>query len=156
MSEISFVGGSDADRQSVAAQHRAYLEVNAMFDWEGLQPIWSGAADATFFNMNGHTYDGRAHWTKLWQYYKQHMQTGEWVPYDMKGSISGDLAVVWCHRKTRLIWKDDESRPVGQHHVDKPQFTSRSTMVFRREDGAWRVVHVHFSEASTDPRPGGI
>jgi hypothetical protein len=29
-------------------------------------------------------------------------------------------------------------------------------MVFARENGDWRVVHTHFSEASTDPRPGGI
>ena len=25
---------------------------------------------------------------------------------------------------------------------------SRSTMVFHKENGEWRVVHVHFSEAS--------
>jgi hypothetical protein len=29
-------------------------------------------------------------------------------------------------------------------------------MVFRKEDEDWRVVHVHFSEAATTPRPGGI
>ena len=25
-----------------------------------------------FFNMNGHTYVGLEHWTRLWQYYAQH------------------------------------------------------------------------------------
>ena len=156
MSEIAFVGGSARDREAVAAQHRAYLTVNSVFDWEGLQPIWSGAPDATFFNMNGHVYQGREHWTRLWQYYKEHMQTGEWVPFDMRGTISGDLAVVWCLRKTRIIWSGSAPRPDERAHKDKPEFISRSTMVFRREDGAWRVVHVHFSEISTDPRPGGI
>jgi ketosteroid isomerase-like protein len=39
---------------------------------------------------------------------------------------------------------------------DGSDFMSRSTMVFRKEDGDWRVVHVHFSEASTAPRPGGV
>jgi hypothetical protein len=29
-------------------------------------------------------------------------------------------------------------------------------MVFRKEDGDWRVVHAHFSEASSTPRPGGV
>jgi hypothetical protein len=29
-------------------------------------------------------------------------------------------------------------------------------MVFHREDGDWRVVHAHFSEADSGPRPGGI
>jgi ketosteroid isomerase-like protein len=29
-------------------------------------------------------------------------------------------------------------------------------MVFRKEAGEWRVVHAHFSEASSGPRPGGV
>jgi hypothetical protein len=29
-------------------------------------------------------------------------------------------------------------------------------MVFRKENGEWRVVHAHFSEASAAARPGGI
>jgi len=161
MAEIAFVGGSEADRKRIAEQHHNYLTVNASFDWQGLQPIWSGAPDATFYNMNGHVYQGREHWTRLWQYYKTQMQTGEWVPFDMHGTISGDLAVVWCLRKTRIIWSGNDPRPDERAHKDKPEFTSRSTMVFRREAGAdgkpdWRVVHVHFSEHSTDPRPGGI
>jgi hypothetical protein len=28
--------------------------------------------------------------------------------------------------------------------------------VFRNEDGEWRVVHAHFSPASSAPRPGGV
>jgi ketosteroid isomerase-like protein len=40
--------------------------------------------------------------------------------------------------------------------MDDKEFTSRSTMIFRRENGEWRVVHVHFSEGSVEPRPGGI
>jgi hypothetical protein len=29
-------------------------------------------------------------------------------------------------------------------------------MVFRKEADVWRVVHAHFSEASSGPRPGGV
>jgi hypothetical protein len=29
-------------------------------------------------------------------------------------------------------------------------------MVFRKEEGDWHVVHVHFSPASEAPRPGGV
>ena len=36
------------------------------------------------------------------------------------------------------------------------EFITRSTMVFRKEAGEWRVVHVHFSEASSGERPGGV
>ena len=49
--------------------------------------------------------------------------------------------------------KEDQFRDAwrrGTEHI------TRSTMVFRKEDGDWRVVHVHFSEAATTPRPGGV
>jgi len=155
MSEIEWLGGADSDRKEITEQHRTYLKANAAFDWEALKGVWSGAEQATFFNMNGHTYNGRDHWIRLWQWYKNHLKTGEWHPYDMRGCISGDLATVWCHRKTRLNWVGSEPKP-NRKHMDDKDFTSRSTMVFRREDGKWRVVHVHFSEASVEPRPGGI
>jgi hypothetical protein len=29
-------------------------------------------------------------------------------------------------------------------------------MVFRKEDGQWRVVHAHFSPVDPGPRPGGV
>jgi len=61
------VGGSEADRSRVLERVHEYLEANASFDWGQLQEIWSGAPEAVFFNLNGHTYKGREHWTRLWQ-----------------------------------------------------------------------------------------
>ena len=156
MSEMKLIGGSESDRKRVLEQQRAYLDANSKFDWEALRDkIWSDAPEATFFNLNGHTYNGRDHWIELWQYYKQHMATGEWVPYDIGGAIGSDVAVVWCHRKTKLRWIGSDPRPGDKRHEDK-DFVSRSTMVFRKQNGGWRVVHVHFSEASSEQRPGGI
>jgi hypothetical protein len=62
--------------------------------------------------------------------------------------------VIWCHRHTRSDWVGEEP-PVGPRRYGNEHIT-RSTMVFRKEDGDWRVVHVHFSEAASTPRPGGI
>lgn len=156
MSETKLIGGTESDRKSVLEQQRAYLDANSKFDWEALRDkIWSDAPEATFFNLNGHTYNGRDHWIELWQYYKQHMATGEWVPYDIGGAIGSDVAVLWCHRKTKLRWIGSDPRPGDKRHEDK-DFVSRSTMVFRKQNGGWRVVHVHFSEASSEQRPGGI
>lgn len=156
MSETKLIGGTESDRKSVLEQQQAYLDANSKFDWEALRDkIWSDAPEATFFNLNGHTYNGRDHWIELWQYYKQHMATGEWVPYDIGGAIGSDVAVLWCHRKTKLRWIGSDPRPGDKRHEDK-DFVSRSTMVFRKQNGGWRVVHVHFSEASSEQRPGGI
>ena len=63
-----------------------------------LQP---GARRRRYFNLNGHTYDGREHWTRLWKFYGRNVQSTYWTPFDIGGVVTGDIAVVWCHRKTR-------------------------------------------------------
>lgn len=92
------VGGSAADRSRVLERVHEYLEANASFDWGQLQEIWSGAPEAVFFNLNGHTYKGREHWTRLWQFYQPNVRSGYWTPFDLGGVVSNDLAVVWCER----------------------------------------------------------
>lgn len=154
MDESQLVGGSPADRGRLLERLHEYLDANARFDWETLQDLWSGAPEGVFFNLNGHTYKGREHWTRLWQFYQQNVASSYWTPFDIGGVVSGDLAVVWCHRHTKSDWVGSEPPPAprryGAEHI------TRSTMVFHKEDGDWRVVHVHFSEAATTPRPGGV
>jgi len=152
--EIVFDGGSEAERKRVLELQQAYLDANAAFDWPALQKIWSHDPSNVFFNMNGHTYVGLAHWTALWKYYRERIETGYWEPYEIKLTIRGDMALVTCHRKTQRRWKGSASeRP--PEHVDK-SFISRATMVMLRQDGDWKTVHVHFSEASPSTRPGGV
>lgn len=153
--EIKWTGGSDEDRRKVAEQHFNYLDANAVFDWQRLPDIFSGSDNATYFNLNGHTYNGRGPWTKLWQYYKTRIKAGFWTPYDLTGFISGDLATVWCHRTTKTEWIGSESDLDANRKAD--DFVTRSTMVFVREGETWRVMHVHFSDSKYgQPRPGGI
>ena len=69
MDDAKLVGGSDADRKEILRLHEKYIDVNTRFDWEGLMPIYSPSPEATYFNLNGHTYQGRDHWIRLWKYY---------------------------------------------------------------------------------------
>src|SRR5689334_3132713 len=85
------VGGTPADRQRVLERMHDYLDVNARFDWKKLQEIWSAAPEAVFFNLNGHTYKGREHWTRLWQFYENRVRSSYWTPSDVDGVLSGDL-----------------------------------------------------------------
>jgi ketosteroid isomerase-like protein len=154
MNDARLVGGTEADRQRLLQRLDEYLDANARFDWEKLQDIWSGAPEALFFNLNGHTYRGREHWTRLWQYYRENVRSGYWTPSDIGGVVSSDLAVVWCHRRTQSEWVG--AGPAQRSRRYGAEFVSRSTMVFRKEAGDWRVVHVHFSRASDEERPGGV
>jgi ketosteroid isomerase-like protein len=155
MQDANLVGGSREDRERILTLHESYIDANARFDWVKLQPIFSAAPEALFFNLNGHTYNGREHWTQLWRFYGQNVRSSYWTPYDIGGVVSDNTAVVWCHRKTRRNWTGQDAPPKDIHY-DGSEFITRSTMVFRKEDGEWRVVHAHFSEASAGARPGGV
>jgi hypothetical protein len=148
------VGGSEADRRRVLERLNEYLDINGRFDWRKLPGLWSAAPEAVFFNLNGHTYKGIEHWTRLWQFYEPNVKSSYWTPFDIGGTVSDGLAVVWCERHTQSDWVGSEPPPQGRMYGG--EFISRATMVFRKEDGDWRVVHVHFSPASTAPRPGGV
>jgi ketosteroid isomerase-like protein len=145
--QVRFDGGSEADLARILEAHEAYLTANASYDWEALRPIWSADPGNVFFNMNGHTYVGLEHWTRLWRYYREHKESGWWEPFDVKVIVRGDMAVVTCHRKTSTRWKDGS---------EDRSFVSRSTMVLVREHGDWKTVHAHFSEGRDGPRPGGV
>jgi len=155
MPESGLMGGTQRDREQLLKLHDDYIDANARFDREKLHPIWSKAPEAVFFNLNGHTYRGRDHWLRLWEFYGKNVQSSHWTPFDLGGVVSGDMAVIWCHRRTRRHWTGKEPPP-ERIHYDGEEFITRSTMVFRKEDGEWRVVHAHFSPSSSAPRPGGV
>jgi len=153
--DIVFDGGSEADRREIMSALDAYLSANAAYDWQRLAQIWSHDPTNVFFNMNGHTYVGLAHWTRLWKYYRERVDTGWWEPYDIKVLVRTDMALVTCHRRPARRWKGPESARLT-YDADRPSFISRSTMVMVKEPGGWKTVHAHFSQASREPRPGDI
>ena len=101
MAELT--GGSEADRNEILRLHEKYIDVNTRFDWENLQPIFSPSPDAIYFNLNGHTYNGAAHWSRLWDFYGKNVKGSYWTPYDIGGEINGDMAVIWCHPAASVL-----------------------------------------------------
>src|SRR5438045_3784206 len=53
--EAKLIGGSPQDRRRLLERLHEYLDINARFDWEPLQDLWSGMPETVFFNLNGHT-----------------------------------------------------------------------------------------------------
>ncbi|HVI62633.1 MAG TPA: hypothetical protein VM910_08620, partial [Bradyrhizobium sp.] len=88
MPEPNLVGGSERDREQILQLHADYIDANARFDWGKLEPTWSAAPEAVFFNLNGHTYKGREHWVRLWKFYGQNVQSSYWTPFDLGGVVS--------------------------------------------------------------------
>jgi ketosteroid isomerase-like protein len=153
--DIVFDGGSEDDRREIVGALEAYLAANAAYDWRKLAEIWSDDPTNVFFNMNGHTYVGLAHWTRLWQYYRERVDTGWWEPYDVKVLVRTDMALITCHRRTARRWKGPEAERLS-YDADRPSFVSRSTMVMVKDAGGWKTIHVHFSPGDPGPRPGDV
>src|SRR5258708_18833588 len=101
MTEPNLVGGSAEDRAEILKLQADYIDVNTRFDWENLQSLFSPAPEATFFNLNGHTYRGREHWTRLWKFYGQQVQSTYWTPYDIGGVGGRELALVRGHPRNK-------------------------------------------------------
>ena len=154
MKPVVFDGGSEEERRRVLEVHDAYLDANATFDVGALARIWDDDPTDVFFNLNGHTYVGREQWFRLWDYYRDRLRTGRWEPDDVKVLIRGDLAVLTSHRLSPIKWIGSEPPPATFR--DRPERRSRATMVMERRAGGWKITHVHFSEATQEPRPGGI
>ncbi len=51
--EAKLIGGSPQDRRRLLERLHEYLDINARFDWEPLQDLWSGMPETVFFNLNG-------------------------------------------------------------------------------------------------------
>src|SRR5260370_1384963 len=113
MPEANLVGGSERDREQILQLHADYIDANARFDWRKLEPIWSPAPEAVFFNLNGHTYKGREHWVRLWKFYGQNLQSSYWTPVDLGGVLSDAIARAWCHRRTKRHWTGAATRRIG-------------------------------------------
>ena len=118
-------GGSATDRSRILEVHQAYLDANSTFDWKALRPIWSDDPTNVFFNMNGHTYVGLEHWTRLWQFYQKNVTSAYWTPFDIGGVVSDDLAVLWCYRHTKSDWVGSEPPP--RNRSSRPPWMSCST-----------------------------
>jgi hypothetical protein len=155
MSEPKLIGGSENDRKQLLQLLEEYIQANEKIEWDMLKHIWSELPEATFFNLNGHTYNGPEHWSRLWAYYKQNVKGTYWTPFDIGGEITEQMAVIWCHRNSHREWIGDH-KPPREIHYKGEKFVSRSTMVFHKENGRWRVIHAHFSVGDSGPRPGGV
>src|SRR5262249_56303290 len=81
-------GGSKGDGEKTLKLTADYIDAKARFDWQKLEPIWSAAPEALFFNLNGHTYKGRDHWFRLWKFYGQNVKSSHWMPFDIGGILS--------------------------------------------------------------------
>jgi ketosteroid isomerase-like protein len=143
-----------ADRIAVMDAHRRYMAANSAVDKDQLAHVWDDDPRNVYFNLTGHNYRGLAHWSKLWQYYQPRLHyVIDWMSWDHNVWVEGDVAWLTCLRLCQIEWVGEgENAP-----ADQPEpAVSRATEIYRRVDGEWKAVHVHYSPAAMSPRPGNV
>lgn len=147
---VRFDGGTDEDRKRIIELFAEFWAANDVFDSSQLERTWSEHPDRVHFNSNGHTYHGLSDWLNIWDYYRPRFRSS--VPGqlgDPRVIIRGDMALV-ADAEVSRTWEyigEGESPAL----LSNPKV--RATMVYVREDGDWKVAHVHYSSAGTGPRP---
>jgi ketosteroid isomerase-like protein len=134
--------GSDQDAGDILDMHRAYLRASSnRLDAEALKQVWSAHPSCVFFHSAGYILRGLSDWLKLWDRARQRLTTSSpWRSFDVRLIGDGKMAVVTASRTTGFVI-DGENK----------EWRSRSTEVFAKEDGQWKCVHIHVSNAADNP-----
>lgn len=120
------------ERQEIAAaSDRFYAALNVMFegDAQPMKDAWSHADDITYMGPNGLFLVGWAQIEKEWDAQAAALLGGRVEPQNLQMTLGSDLSVINCIE-------------AGENVVDGKVETVRlrSSTVFRKEDGAWKVV----------------
>jgi ketosteroid isomerase-like protein len=106
--------------------------------------LWSRRGDVTLANPLGAPVRGWDEVTKTIEHAASNIRDGEIISFDVISKrITPELAyVVWIERQKAKMGARQDVTPVDL----------RVTMIFRPEDGTWKVVHRH-ADPITTARP---
>lgn len=115
-----------------AAVSKFYLALNQMFtgDVELMNEVWSHADDVTYMGPNGGLLVGWEQVGPIWEKQAALRLGGRVEPTDMHITVGRDIAVTSNYEMGENTPEGGETRNVS----------IRATNVFRREDGAWKMI----------------
>jgi ketosteroid isomerase-like protein len=120
--------------QAIEQDHRAGDAFHTG-DPEPKKKLFSRGDDATLANPLGRTARGWSEVEKTMEYAASRYREGEPIRYERVSEYAtADLAYVVEFERSRVkVGGADEMSPISL----------RVTTIFRREDGAWKIVHRH-------------
>ncbi len=133
-----------SDLAQVIAQYHQAVEAFLQGDLAPQKRLWSHRDDVTLANPLGPPARGWANVEAALDHAAAQIQGGEVLKAERISDVTtADLAYIVEIERARLkVGATDELAPVAL----------RVTTIFRREEGAWRVVHRH-ADPITTPRP---
>ncbi|MFD0986533.1 YybH family protein [Methyloligella solikamskensis] len=130
-----------SDHDGVAAAAAAFYDALNIFfggEMEPMKVVWSHADDVTYMGPDGGFQVGWRAVLAEWEKVAAMKLGGHVVPEGMRITCGGDLAVVSNYEK-------GTNTNIGDGPVD---VLIRATNIFRRENGAWKMIGHHTDKLS--------
>lgn len=128
------------DEATIRQLHEEFVAANRIGDSEFLRAhMVPGETDLLWYNLNQSNYIGLDHIVELWDFLRAIVEstTGTALveTWDDAITIIGDAALV-----TYMIHMEADFGALGKINQD-----GRSTEVWKRIDGEWKMIHFHCS-----------
>ena len=134
------------DLEQAVEEYHSALDAFSRGDPEPLKALCSHRDDVTLANPFGPAVRGWTHVSAALDFAASRFRDGEVPTFESHARyVSADLATILELER----WKAKVSG-----RADVSSFELRVTSTFRREDGAWRLVHRH-ADPITTPHPDG-
>ncbi|WP_322860914.1 nuclear transport factor 2 family protein [Mycobacterium europaeum] len=137
----------EGDAAEIMRLHREFVDANSPLDSRYLRRrVSADPGELVWYNLNGSAYVGQDHIAALWDTLSANMneQAVSAELRDERVEVEGDVAWV-----TYLSHYQADFGELGTYDGGM-----RSTEIWRRRGGEWRLVHTHFSAHVPDQMGG--
>lgn len=135
------------DEDTILELHKGFVEANTWGDTDYLRAHMApGPEGFRWYNLNKSVYVGMDHIIRLWDFLVAMGGKAEITMYEEQLEVVGDVAWV-----TYIMQFDLDAGPMG-----KICQAARSTEIWQRMDGEWKMVHFHCSEHEPGGWEGGL
>jgi ketosteroid isomerase-like protein len=138
---------STTDEDQILELHHGFVEANTTGDWAYLEAHMApGPEGFRWYNLNKSVYVGMDHIVRLWKFLVAMGGNADIPIKEEQITVNGDMGFV-----SYIMQFDADFGPMG-----KVSQSARSTEIWERQGGEWKMVHFHCSEHEPGGWEGGL
>lgn len=141
------MSATKTDEDTILELHHGFVDANTTGDWSYLEAHTApGPEGFRWYNLNKSVYVGMDHIVRLWKFLVAMGGKADIPIKEEQVHVNGDMGFV-----SYIMQFDADFGPMG-----KVSQSARSTEIWERMDGEWKMVHFHCSEHEGGGWEGGL